>query len=451
MGSSQKVRNANYEEGSLTLFGTVAMGTGVMIGAGVFALTGQIAELSGPLFPLAFLAAAVISGFSAYSYVVVSRKYPSAGGIGMILKRAYGRHPVTGAAALMMALSMVINESLVARTFGTYLVRPFGGGADSPWVPGLALALVVASFLVNIAGNTVIDRLSKVTAALKVGGILAIAAAGLWASGLGFQAAEKGWTADTSPGGFIAGVALAILAYKGFTTITNSGDEVVEPETNVGRAIVVSLVVCAVVYLVVAWAVGSSLTIEQIVGARDYSLAEAARPAIGEVGVGLTVAIAVVATASGIVASMFAVSRMLAMLSEMTLIPHRHFGMPGDVQRHTLVYVSVVAGLLALFLDLGRIASMGAILYLVMDMTIHWGVLTRLRDDVGAHPAVVGTALALDAVVLVAFVVLKARRDPLILAVALATILALGGLEWWFLRSDDAAEPVGEEQARAGD
>lgn len=43
------------------------MGTGVMIGAGIFALTGQIAELAGPLFPLAFVAGAVISGFSAYS------------------------------------------------------------------------------------------------------------------------------------------------------------------------------------------------------------------------------------------------------------------------------------------------------------------------------------------------------------------------------------------------
>ncbi len=59
----------NYEKNSLSLIGSVAMGTGVMIGAGIFALTGQVAEQSGGLFPLAFLAAAIVAGFSAYSYV----------------------------------------------------------------------------------------------------------------------------------------------------------------------------------------------------------------------------------------------------------------------------------------------------------------------------------------------------------------------------------------------
>jgi len=48
-----------YKQGSLSLAGTVAMGTGVMIGAGIFALTGQVAEFAGGLFPLAFLLAAI--------------------------------------------------------------------------------------------------------------------------------------------------------------------------------------------------------------------------------------------------------------------------------------------------------------------------------------------------------------------------------------------------------
>lgn len=49
---------ASYTPGSISLGGTVAMGTGVMIGAGIFALTGQIAQLAGPLYPLAFIAGA---------------------------------------------------------------------------------------------------------------------------------------------------------------------------------------------------------------------------------------------------------------------------------------------------------------------------------------------------------------------------------------------------------
>lgn len=76
--------------GSLTLTGAVSLGTGVMIGAGIFALTGQAASLAGDLFPLAFVVAAVIASFSAYSYVKLSNAFPSSGGVAMFLKEQYG-------------------------------------------------------------------------------------------------------------------------------------------------------------------------------------------------------------------------------------------------------------------------------------------------------------------------------------------------------------------------
>ena len=120
MGPKVLNRKTQYRKDSLSLAGAVALGTGVMIGAGIFALLGQVAELAGAWFPYIFLIGAVISAFSAYSYIKVSNAHPSAGGIAMILTRAYGETTVAAAAAVLMALSMVINESLVARTFGSY-------------------------------------------------------------------------------------------------------------------------------------------------------------------------------------------------------------------------------------------------------------------------------------------------------------------------------------------
>ena len=67
------------------------MGTGVMIGAGIFALTGQVAELAGELFPIAFLVAAAVTAFSAYSYIKMSNDYPSSGGIVMYLEKRTDR------------------------------------------------------------------------------------------------------------------------------------------------------------------------------------------------------------------------------------------------------------------------------------------------------------------------------------------------------------------------
>ena len=75
------------------------MGTGVMIGAGIFALTGQIAELAGSLFPLSFIVGAIVTAFSAYSYIKMSNAWPSSGGIAMILQKAYGPGSIAAAAA----------------------------------------------------------------------------------------------------------------------------------------------------------------------------------------------------------------------------------------------------------------------------------------------------------------------------------------------------------------
>lgn len=405
-----------YKADSLSLGGAVAMGTGVMIGAGIFALTGQVAELAKGLFPVAFLAAAIVAAFSAYSYVKLANAYPSAGGIAMFLEKAYGQGLLTAAYALMMYFSMVINESLVARTFGTYTLRLFDARDEQWLVPALGVGLLLTAFLVNIAGNEWISRLSLASAFVKIGGIAVFAGAGLWLSGFSFESVSA--ANDAAPPSLLASVAIALLAYKGFTTITNSGSEITDPHRNVGRAIVLSLVICVVVYTAVALAVAGNLSLGEIIQARDTALAEAARPAFGNAGLIFTVVLAVIATASGIVASVFAVSRMLAMLTDMKLVPHRHFGMPGRIQTHTLVYTVVLAGLLTVFFDLSRIASLGAIFYLIMDIAIHWGVLRHVREEVEARAWVVSTAIVLDLAILGGFLAVKLQTDRLVLYAA---------------------------------
>lgn len=418
---------------SLSLWGAVSMGTGVMIGAGIFALTGQIAELAGTWFPLAFILAAIVSGFSAYSYVKMAQKYPSAGGIAMFLKKAYGRGLMTGACALLMYFSMVINESLVARTFGTYVLQIFDA-KESQWlVPALGVGLITIAFGINILSNKFIQSLSFFMAFIKIAGLAVLAAGGLWATGMSFEStsAEPQVTGFTS---FIGAVALGILGYKGFTTITNSGGELKDAKKNVGRAIIWSISICAVLYLLVALAVGGNLSISEIVAARDYSLAEAARPAFDNIGVWFTVGFAIIATVSGLIASVFAVSRMLAMLTSMQLVPHRHFKLPGDVQRHTLIYTVVIAGILTVFFDLSRIASLGAVFYIVMDILIHWGVFKHLRQDVGANTWVLITAITLDVIILIAFLWTKSQSDIFVFWASLIGLAVVFAGEKWFLK-----------------
>lgn len=422
-----------YKKNSLSLTGAVSLGTGVMIGAGIFAILGQVAELAGNLFPFAFLVGAIIAGFSAYSYIKLSNAYPSAGGIAMYLKQAYGKGAFMAFAALLMALSMVINESLVARTFGTYTLQLFNVAHNSIGVPVLGVILIVGAFLVNISGNKFIEKSSLTMAIIKIGGIAIFAIAGLWAAGFDFEKAIPVSVPDKSLVSLMGALALSILAYKGFTTITNSGGEIKKPHKNVGRAIIISLIICTVIYLLVAFAVSANLSIAEIIKAKDYSLAEAAKPAFGKYGLWFTVGIAIFATVSGIIASIFAVSRMTAMLTEMKLIPHSHFGMPGNIQQHMLVYTAVIAIVLTIFFDLSRIASLGAIFYLVMDIVIHWGVLKHLRKEIMPNITIVITAIVLDLTVLITFLWVKATSDILVVIVSFAMMILIYAGEKWFL------------------
>jgi len=107
--------------------------------------------------------------------------------------------------------------------------------------------------------------------------------------------------------------------------------------------------------------------------------------------------------------------------------------MSGPVQRHTLVYTVVIASVLAVFFDLGRIASLGAFFYLVMDMAVHWGVLRYRRSEIGAGARVLLMALAFDAVVLVAFTAMKLQSDPAIVLYAIIAIAAVFGFERFYL------------------
>lgn len=431
--NSNESRASHYRKDSLTLVGAVALGTGVMIGAGIFALTGQMAQLTGALFPLAFLSAALVVSISSYSYVKMSNAYPSAGGIAMYLKMAYGSTVTTAFHSLLMYFSMVIAQSFLARTFGAYTLQLFKIDDSSLLVPTLGVGLLLMAFLINLSANRMIEGVASVLGFVKIGGIVMFGVVGVVVADkveVNFSSSVP----DASLTGFLGATALGILAFKGFTTITNSGSELKNPHRNVGKAIIISIALCLVIYTLVGFSVASNLSLQEIIETRNYSLAAAARPALGEYAVWFTVVLAMLATAGGIIASIFAVSRMLAMLTEMRLVPHSHFGMPGSIQKHTLVYTVVLGLLLTMFFDLSRIAALGIIFYLVMDIAVHWGVLRYLRHEVGAKPFILITAITLDLIVLFGFVWIKLASDPLVVGIAGIVMLVILTVEFLFLR-----------------
>lgn len=415
----------NNKTQKLSLIGSVSLGTGVMIGAGIFVLMGQIAELVGDLFPIAFIAGAIIVGFSSYSYVKFSNAYPSSGGVVKFLTKSYGPGTTTGTFSLLMYTSMVVAESLVAGTFGAYTLRLFPD-EYAGYASILGVLLIAFAYIINISGNKVIEATATFTAIFKVAGITLLAISGLLISGL--PTITGNYVATSSQSlpdgfGFIAALALSILAYKGFTTITNQGGDIENPHQNVGRSIIISIGICTLIYVTLALSVAGGLSIPEIIDAKDYALAAAAEPIFGSWGMILTVILAIVATVSGVIASVYSASRMLGMLSNMKQVPN--LNRIEKIKNPALIFTVALAILLTVLFDLTRIASIGAIFYLIMDIAIHWGLVRYLRKEVKFNPIIPSIAIGLDVIVLSAFIYLKYLTDPFVLVVALIGIVLI--------------------------
>ena len=163
------------------------------------------------------------------------------------------------------------------------------------------------------------------------------------------------------------------------------------------------------------------MSVEEIITAKDYALAAAAKPVFGEWGLLFTVLLAMVATVSGVIASVYSASRMLAMLSNMKQLPELYRGFKNPA----LVITVALAIALTVFFDLTRIASIGAIFYLIMDIAIHWGLFRYLLKETKSTPVIPVIAILLDIVILGTFLLLKYQRDPLVIIVSLVGFVAI--------------------------
>jgi amino acid transporter len=107
----------------------------------------------------------------------------------------------------------------------------FGGTANRWIVPLLGVGLLIFSLIVNLRGNFFIQTFTSIMSFVKIGGLLIFSFAGLYAAKFAFNLSQ---TSQTSPVPtfvhYIAATALAVLAFKGFTTITNNGDEIKKPK-----------------------------------------------------------------------------------------------------------------------------------------------------------------------------------------------------------------------------
>jgi amino acid transporter len=417
------------------------MGVGAMVGAGIFALLGQAGAISGNAVYLSFIAGGIIALLSGYSMGRLGARYPSAGGPVEYLTRGYGEGMFSGTMSVMMYLTSVISIALVARTFGTYAYALLPAGLPGVLVEVFSVAIVAVFAAVNLEGARSMARVENLVVLVKITLLAIFAIAGL----IYLEPARLAPAGYPPVSAILFSLAVTFFAYTGFSVITNAAEDMAEPVKTLPRAIMTAIVVVMVLYVAIGLAVFGNLPADQVIAARDYALAEAARPVFGQAGFVVVSLTALLSTASAINANLYATTNVTYQLARYGELPAA-FGRPLGHSREGLVISSAAIIVLAVFFNLGEIAAIGAISTLIIQCAIHIGHL-RLIGQTGARRGLIVLAVLASLGAIVLSGVYLGEKAPILLvwiagffALSLGVELTLRATTGRVTRSRDLGE-----------
>lgn len=278
------------------------LGLGSMVGTGVFVSIGIAAGIAGPSVILTIAVAAALATANALSSAQLAASHAVSGGT-----YEYGYRYLTPAlgftAGWMFLCAKTASAATAALGFAGYFLRLIGG--DLGLMPWLAFAAVLLFTLLVLAG---IRRSSTANTLIVSVTLLALGCFILF----GLPAAVSGGAANLTPlwpapadGGaqaFLYATALMFVAYTGYARIATLGEEVVEPKTTIPRAIIFTLIVTAILYILVAIVAIGSVGADRFAnapGAEATPLELAAR-AMGSPLLALVVAIGAITAMLGV-------------------------------------------------------------------------------------------------------------------------------------------------------
>lgn len=354
----------------------VSIGVGGMVGGGIFAVLGLAVQLARGGTPVAFAIAGLVALLTAYSYARLSVAYPSQGGTVSFLVRAFGTGIFSGGMNVLLWISYIVMLSLYAYAFGSY------GATFLPasFQPIGKHLLITGSVLLisglNLLSAKAIGKAEDLIVGLKISILIIFVGLGLWA-----VQPERLAPATWSPGlSLISGGMIIFVAYEGFELIANTARDVRNPRTTLPRAYYSAVVFVIALYVLVSVVAVGSLTLDQIAASRDYALAEAARPFMGQAGFSLIAVAALLSTASAINATLYGAARLSYIIAKDGELPEF---LEQKIWNRPLEGLFITAGLTLIFAnlsDLSSISTMGSAGFLLIFAAVNVANV-RLADD----------------------------------------------------------------------
>jgi APA family basic amino acid/polyamine antiporter len=292
------------------LFEAVAFGVGTILGAGIYALIGPASGLAGNAVWISFVIGAVISSFTGLSYAELSTMFPKAAAEYVFAREAFNSRFWAFLLGWLIVFAGVVSVSTVAIGFASYLKSYL----NLP-VPILAIILIGFLSLVNYAGIEESSRVNIVFLIVEVFGLLFVTI-------LGFSLFPSVNYLETTSGtgGVLAASALIFFAYLGFEDIVNIAEEMENPEKTIPKALILSIVVATVFYVLVAVATVSLADWRQL-STSSAPLAYAVSRVLGANAFLMLSVIALFATANTVLILLVVGSRMVYGMSRDGALP----------------------------------------------------------------------------------------------------------------------------------
>ena len=333
-----------------------SIGIGGMVGGGIFAVLGLSVQLSGGGAPVAFLIAGLVALVTSYSYAHLAVSFPSQGGTVTFLDRAFGSGLLTGSANILLWLSYMVMLSLYAYAFGSYGATFFPVAIQGIWKHILITGCVVGITGLNLLSSRLVGEAEDYIVLLK----LLILGLFIGVGFFGVQADNIAPATWSSPLSLIAGGMIIFLAYEGFELIANTAQDVRDANKVLPRALYASVGFVIVLYICVAVVTVGTLPLATILGAKDYALAEAARPSLGQAGFTLIAIAAMLSTASAVNATIYGAARLSYVIAQDGELPELLEKKVWDKPLLGLFITAGVTIVLANLVDLSAISTMGS-------------------------------------------------------------------------------------------
>jgi amino acid transporter len=344
-----------------------AIGIGGMVGGGIFAVLGLSVDLTRGAAPVAFLLAGIVALVTSYSYTRLSVTFPSQGGTVAFLDRAFGPGLLTGTANILLWISYIVMLSLYAYAFGSYGASLFPSSSHEFWKHVLISGSVIGITGLNLLSAKLIGRAEDWIVLIKLLILVLFICVGIW----GIEANRLAASAWPAPLHIVAGGMIIFLAYEGFELIANSADDVRSPGRTLPRAFYSAVGFVIVLYVLIAIVTVGTLPVATIVSAKDYALAGAARPFLGETGFLLIAVAAMLSTASAINATLYGSARLSYVIA-------KDGELPGALEKQVwhepiegLLITSGVTLVIANGLDLSNLSTMGSVGFLLIFAAVN--------------------------------------------------------------------------------